>query len=105
MLKAHFFWMFIRVNLTFFPQHFLGLAGMPRRYLDYPDTMRLWHNISTVGSTMSAIGMFWVSINAWEAMVSCRPAIFFKGRNRSLEWRQSLPPTWHAVNLTPKTSY
>lgn len=105
MLKGHFFWMFTGVNVTFFPQHFLGLAGMPRRYIDYPDTMRLWHNISTVGSTISAIGLFALTLIFWEAFVTCRPTLFSISRNRALEWTQSTPPTWHSVNLVPKTSY
>lgn len=55
---VHFFLMFLGVNITFFPMHFLGLAGMPRRIPDYPDSFQFFNSIASYGSIVSVVAVF-----------------------------------------------
>nr|AEI70331.1 cytochrome oxidase subunit I [Simulium tuberosum] len=100
-LKAQFMVMFIGVNLTFFPQHFLGLAGMPRRYSDYPDAYTAWNVVSTIGSTISFIGVLFFLFIIWESMISHRSVIYPLQLNSSIEWYQNLPPAEHSYAELP----
>jgi len=101
--RAHFWIQFIGVNLLFFPQHFLGLAGMPRRYIDYPEVFAGWNYISSIGSYISA---FSILIFLWcvvEAFMKKRVA----GDNpwgesaTTLEWTLSSPPPFHQFSTLP----
>nr|UJG45294.1 cytochrome c oxidase subunit I [Beris vallata] len=100
-LKSQFIIMFVGVNLTFFPQHFLGLAGMPRRYSDYPDAYNAWNIVSTVGSTISLFGILYFLYIIWESMISQRTVIFPIQLASSIEWYQNTPPAEHSYSELP----
>nr|AFW97461.1 cytochrome oxidase subunit 1 [Ceracris nigricornis] len=103
-LKIQFTIMFIGVNLTFFPQHFLGLAGMPRRYSDYPDAYTSWNVISSIGSTISIVGIIMFILIMWESMITNRTIMFSANMNSSTEWLQNNPPAEHSYSELPLIS-
>nr|AWN56339.1 cytochrome c oxidase subunit 1 [Pheidole obscurithorax] len=100
-LNIQFFSMFIGVNLTFFPQHFLGLSGMPRRYSDYPDTFLTWNIISSIGSLISIMSLTLLMFIIWEALSMKKKIINMFFLNASLEWQNSYPPLNHSYNEIP----
>jgi cytochrome c oxidase subunit 1 len=102
--KLHFWLTFVGVNLVFFPQHFLGLAGMPRRYADYPDAFAGWNFVSSVGSYISAAGLVVFFIAVAEAFARKREAAgnpWGEGAT-TLEWSLSSPPPYHQFSSLPR---
>nr|AZL93256.1 cytochrome c oxidase subunit 1 [Gasteruption tournieri] len=100
-LKIQFISMFFGVNLTFFPQHFLGLMGMPRRYSDYPDVYLMWNIISSIGSLISMLSLIFLLFCLWESLVSQRKVLFNMMMMSSLEWSSKYPPSEHVYNEVP----
>lgn len=95
-LKTQFFTIFIGVNLTFFPQHFLGLSGIPRRYSDFPDFYLIWNKISSLGSIISIIRIIHLITIIIKSIKTKNFIIYFYYKNSSREWSHSFPPINHA---------
>lgn len=102
--KMHFWLMFVGVNLAFFPMHFLGLAGMPRRTADYPDAFAGWNYVSSIGAFIAGVGVLVFIAVLVEAFARKRRA----GDNpwgvgaTTLEWTLSSPPPFHTFNELPR---
>ncbi len=101
--KTHFWLTFIGVNLVFFPQHFLGLAGMPRRYVDYPEAFAGWNWISSIGAYISLAGMVVFLYGFYAALARRERAAdnpWGPGAT-TLEWTLPSPPPFHQFNTLP----
>ena len=101
--KLHFWITFVGVNLAFFPMHFLGLAGMPRRYADYPDAFAGWNYYASIGAFIAGAGVILFLVMLVEAFIAKRKA----GDNpwgdgaTTLEWTLPSPPPFHQFNELP----
>ncbi len=102
--KLHFWLTFIGANILFFPQHFLGLAGMPRRYVDYPDAFAYWNWWSSVGSYITATGtLVFVTglIYAYFIQREKAPSNPWGAGATTLEWTLPSPPDFHSYEKLP----
>jgi cytochrome c oxidase subunit I len=102
--KVHFYTTFIGVNMLFFPQHFLGLAGMPRRIPDYPDAFAGWNMISSFGayiSFASTLLFVWIAIKTLRSGERV-PGAYWGPQASTLEWTVSSPPPFHAFETLPQ---
>jgi cytochrome c oxidase subunit I len=102
--KLHFWLTFIGVNLAFFPMHFLGLQGMPRRIPDYPEAFHGWNQISSYGAFISyAATIFFVFVALYTIFWGKKVGANYWGAGATtLEWTQSSPPAFHTYSTLPK---
>ena len=102
--KVHFWMTFVGVNLTFFPMHFLGLAGMPRRYPDYPEAFHGWNMVASIGSFISAASVLvflYVLYRTFTSKVRLADNYWGEGAT-TLEWTVSSPPPFHTFEELPR---
>jgi cytochrome c oxidase subunit 1 len=103
--KLHFWTMFIGANITFFPMHFLGRSGMPRRYIDYPEAFALWNYVASIGAFISLGSfVFFLGVMWWTLTRGARienPA-YWGGMSDTLEWTLPNPPPEHTFETLPK---
>jgi cytochrome c oxidase subunit 1 len=102
--RLHFWLTFIGVNIVFFPQHFLGLAGMPRRIADYPDAFADWNLVSSIGAYISAAGLVVFFIGLANAFIRKEKAADnpWGAGATTLEWTLSSPPPFHQYEVLPR---
>jgi cytochrome c oxidase subunit 1 len=103
--KIHFWAMFIGSNLAFFPQHFLGRQGMPRRYIDYPEAFAYWNWVSSIGAFIAfASFVFFIGIIAYTLLFGRRVTAnnYWNEHADTLEWTLPSPPPEHTFETLPK---
>ena len=101
---VHFWVAFVGANVLFFPQHFLGLAGMPRHYVDYPDAFAYWHWWSSMGSYIFLLSLFWFFGTVAYAFLRKEQAAdnpWGEGAT-TLEWTLPSPPPFHQFETLPR---
>jgi cytochrome c oxidase subunit 1 len=103
--QLHFWVTFVGVNLIFFPQHFLGIAGMPRRYIDYPDGYAGWNEISSYGAYMAGAATVWFIFVVFYTLLFGKKASGnywnVQPQSMTLEWTLPSPPPFHQFDIQP----
>ncbi len=101
--QIHFWTTFVGVNVLFFPQHFLGLAGMPRRYIDYPDIFREWNVVSTWGAYATMVSTVFFLVVTLYVMFAGRKSVAnpWGDGATTLEWTVASPAPFHTFEEQP----
>ena len=102
--KIHFWMTFVGANILFFPQHFLGLQGMPRHYADYPDAFAYWNRISSFGSYITAAGAILFVLSMLYAYLIRKEKAAdnpWGPGATTLEWTLPSPPAFHSYEKLP----
>jgi cytochrome c oxidase subunit 1 len=102
--KLHFWMLFIGANLTFFPQHFLGRQGMPRRYIDYPEAFSYWNEVSSYGAFLSGASLLlFIGIVAYTLVAGRKieNPNYWEDEIGTLEWTLPNPPPAHTFETLP----
>src|SRR5262249_8702423 len=101
--QLHFYTTFIGVNILFFPQHFLGLQGMPRRIPDYPDAFAHWNAISSYGAYIVGCStIFFLGTAIYTLLAGKKVGANYWGEGApTLEWHVSSPPPFHQFEIQP----
>ncbi|MBU3993875.1 MAG: cytochrome c oxidase subunit I [Alphaproteobacteria bacterium] len=101
--QVHFWIFFVGVNLIFFPMHFLGMQGMPRRYPDYPAAFEHWNQVATTGYMIMAVSTLIFFVNIAYSFVAGRKAEgnYWGEGATTLEWTLSSPPPFHQFETLP----
>ena len=102
--KLHFWLSFVGVNLVFFPMHFSGAAGMPRRYVDYPDAFAGWNMVSSIGAYISAAGVIVFLVMLFYTLKrgkKCADNPWGEGAT-TLEWTVPSPAPFHTHEVLPR---
>ncbi|MBJ7254240.1 MAG: cytochrome c oxidase subunit I [Sphingomonadaceae bacterium] len=99
----HFWIFFIGVNVLFFPMHFLGNSGMPRRYPDYPEAFAYWNGVASIGYAIMAVGVLIFFVNViWSLVAGRRAEDNYWGEGATtLEWTLTSPPPYHQFETLP----
>ena len=107
--QLHFWLTFVGVNITFFPMHFLGFAGMPRRIPDYPDAYAQWNYIASFGSYITSFAILLFFVVVFMTFTSNKPCAADpwgttneNGSTASLEWMLDSPPAFHCFDEVPR---
>jgi heme/copper-type cytochrome/quinol oxidase subunit 1 len=95
LINLQFFLLFLGANITFFPQHFLGLRGMPRRYSDYSRFQATWNIVSSIGSIISFLRLFLLSWIIFESFITQRHLLRAIVISSNIEWMLLNPPKNH----------
>ena len=105
--KLHFWLTFIGANVLFFPQHFLGLAGMPRHYADYPDAYAGWNRVSSIGAYITTLGTVVFFIGLVLAFMRKQKAVDnpWGESATTLEWTLPSPPPYHCFETLPRIEH